>query len=98
VGFAAQLQGAVALVVAEASSNIARHAQGGEPIVQARRDEVSEGMEAIAVARGPGMGDVGRRLGDGYSTAGSLETGLGSIARIADEFAIHSRSGEGTII
>lgn len=96
--FDATRQGAVALVVAEAASNLARHAQGGELVLQARRDEVGGRMEVIAVDRGPGMDDVDRCLGDGYSTAGSLGTGLGSIARIADEFAIHSRPGRGTVV
>jgi anti-sigma regulatory factor (Ser/Thr protein kinase) len=96
--FDATRQGAVALVVAEAASNLARHARGGELLVQARRDEFGGGLEVTAVDRGPGMRDIGRCLGDGYSTAGSLGTGLGTIARIADEFAIDSRPGRGTVV
>lgn len=91
-------QGAVALVAAEAASNLAKHARGGELIVQFRRDVLGNRLELIAVDRGPGMRDVGRCLGDGYSTTGTLGTGLGAIARIADGFAIHSRPGEGTVV
>jgi hypothetical protein len=44
------------------------------------------------------MSDVARCLGDGYSTAGSLGTGLGSIARVADSFGIYSQPGGGTAL
>ena len=91
-------QGAVALVVAEAGSNLLKHAQGGELIVQGRKDALGTRLDLLAVDRGPGMTDVGRCLQDGYSTAGSLGNGLGAIARIADEFAIHSALGQGTLV
>ena len=47
---------------------------------------------------GPGMSDVGRCLADGYSTAGSLGTGLGAIARLSDDYAIYSQPGGGTAV
>ena len=91
-------EGAVALVVAEAGSNLIKHARGGELIVQGRKDALGTRLDLLAVDRGPGMSDVGRCLTDGYSTAGSLGNGLGAIARIADEFAIHSAPGRGTVV
>lgn len=92
-------QGRVALVVTEAASNLIKHAGGGELIVQVQRwDQAGGWLEVLALDRGPGMNDVGRCLSDGYSTAGSLGTGLGAIARLSDDYGIYSQPGIGTVI
>ncbi len=44
------------------------------------------------------MGNVGRALQDGHSTAGSSGTGLGAIVRMATEFDIYSIPGRGTAL
>ena len=44
------------------------------------------------------MADVGRCLGDGYSTAGTPGTGLGAMARLSALVEIHSSPDQGTAI
>jgi anti-sigma regulatory factor (Ser/Thr protein kinase) len=92
-------QGKVALVVSEAASNLVKHAEGGELVVQARGwDESQSWLEILALDGGLGMRDVGQCQADGYSTAGSLGTGLGSIARLSDASGIYSHPGGGTAV
>ena len=92
-------QGKVALVVSEAATNLIKHAGGGELIILGR-GSVGTGnwLEVFAIDRGQGMSDVGRCLADGYSTAGSLGTGLGAISRLSDGFEIYSQVGGGTTL
>ena len=51
----------------------------------------SNGLEILAIDRGPGMPDVARAREDGYSTAGTLGHGLGSVERQSDFFQIYSQ-------
>jgi hypothetical protein len=44
------------------------------------------------------MANVSECMRDGYSTSGSQGTGLGSMARLSDEFDIHSVLGKGTAL
>jgi anti-sigma regulatory factor (Ser/Thr protein kinase) len=99
LGFDETGQGRVALVVTEVASNLIKHAVGGELIVQGHSwDPAGNWLEILALDCGPGMSDVGRCLSDGYSTAGSLGTGLGSIARLSSEHAIYSQPEGGTAV
>ncbi len=92
-------QGRVALVVSEAATNLIKHAGGGELILQGQgSDQGGNWLEILALDRGSGMIDVGRCMTDGYSTAGSLGTGLGAIGRLSDDSGIYSQSGEGTVV
>ncbi len=92
-------QGRVAIIVAEAASNLIKHAGGGELLLQEWGwGESERWLEIQALDRGPGMSDVGRCMADGYSTAGSLGHGLGSIARLSDAYGIYSLPGCGTAL
>jgi hypothetical protein len=55
-------------------------------------------LELLALDRGPGMHDVEVCMRDGYSTGGTPGTGLGAVRRLADQFDIYSRAGEGTVV
>jgi hypothetical protein len=44
---------------------------------------------------GPGIADVERALTDGFSTAGSLGFGLGTVNRLMDDLEVYSRSPTG---
>ncbi len=85
LGFSEERAGQLEIVVSELATNLAKHAVGGELILRAIRDELSpgdpEGIEALAVDRGPGMRDVALSRTDGHSTSGSLGHGLGAIER-----------------
>jgi anti-sigma regulatory factor (Ser/Thr protein kinase) len=61
-------------------------------------------IEMISVDRGPGMGDLGRCLDDGFSSGGGAGEGLGAVRRLSTEWDVYSRpatetdSGGGTIV
>jgi len=95
IGFSEARAGQAALVASELASNLAKHATGGELVVSAVRKNggagPADGLEIVAMDRGPGMPDVTRARRDGYSTAGTLGHGLGSIERQSDFFQIYSQ-------
>ncbi|MEV4111024.1 hypothetical protein [Nonomuraea sp. NPDC049695] len=84
-----------AVSASELASNIAKHTQGGALLIQ---PGPAGGLELLAVDHGPGMEDVARCLTDGYSSAGTLGSGLGAVRRLATTFGIFSRPRHGTAI
>ena len=88
--------GRLALVVTELATNLLKHAKDGR-LWMAMRPQRRE-VEVIAVDHGPGIHDIARSLGDGYSTAGSPGTGLGAVRRLADHFDLHSSVPGGTVV
>lgn len=101
IGFSEERAGQAALIVTELATNLAKHAKRGEILFRAlqRGDGTRspEGLEILALDRGPGLTDVSRARQDGYSTAGSLGHGLGSIERQSDFFQIYSQPS-GTVV
>jgi anti-sigma regulatory factor (Ser/Thr protein kinase) len=88
-----------ALIATEMATNIIKHAQGAGMIAMDRfHDRLGNGVELLAIDKGPGIVDFPASLADGYSTAGSPGTGLGAIARQADLFGTYSRPGLGTVV
>ncbi|MBP0588728.1 ATP-binding protein [Paraburkholderia sp. LEh10] len=94
--------GRVALIVTEAATNILKHAQHGELLVRELPAEApgtpTDGVEIIAIDKGPGMQDVRLAFHDGRSTAGSPGTGLGAIRRLSEELAVYSQPRLGTVL
>ncbi len=88
--------GICAVIASEMGTNLLKHAKEGEIFLRTVAQGAAQGIEIVALDRGPGMADVGRALQDGHSTAGSSGTGLGAIVRMATEFDIHSMPGRGT--
>ena len=88
------------LVARELASNVVRHGGGAGEMVLApiAAEEEGAGIEIVALDRGPGIPDPERALTDGYSTAGSLGTGLGAANRLCDSLEIEARhdGGQGT--
>lgn len=82
-------------LASELAGNLDKHATGGVVYLQPLPHQA--GMEILAADGGPGMADLDRCLADGYTTTGTLGTGLGAVQRIADTFLIRSRPGEGTL-
>jgi len=94
--------GRVALIVTEAATNILKHAQHGELLVRELPANAagtrSDGVEIIAIDKGPGMQDVGLAFRDGRSTAGSPGTGLGAMRRLSEELSVYSQPNLGTVV
>jgi anti-sigma regulatory factor (Ser/Thr protein kinase) len=86
------------LIATELATNLVKHATAGEVLVRGASSDAEGELELIAIDRGPGIAEIGRALGDGYSTSGSPGTGLGAVRRMADEFDIFSQVGRGTVV
>ncbi|HUQ08822.1 MAG TPA: SpoIIE family protein phosphatase [Steroidobacteraceae bacterium] len=95
--FNEEIAGKVAIVATELGNNCIRHAGGGELLLQLLGTGEGAMLELLAVDRGPGMHDVEICMRDGYSTGGTPGTGLGAMRRLAHQFDIYSRPGEGTV-
>ena len=99
-GFSEERAGQAALIVSELATNLAKHAKSGEILFRALRKEGSngpaEGIEVLALDRGPGMPDLALARQDGFSTSGTLGHGLGSLERQSDSFQIYSHTS-GTV-
>jgi anti-sigma regulatory factor (Ser/Thr protein kinase) len=89
--------GQLGLVVTELATNLVKHARSGELVVLADANEGIQ-IDILSIDRGPGMGSVAKSMQDGFSTAGSPGTGLGSIFRNSVYMDIHSETGKGTVI
>lgn len=96
LGFDDTERGKVAIAATEAATNLAKHAPGGEIVIQGFEAGDVSGLDILGLDRGPGMLDVERCLVDGYSTAGSPGTGLGAMSRLSSAFDLHSLPGSGT--
>lgn len=88
--------GICALIASEMGTNLVKHAKEGELLLRTMQHGTAQGIEILALDRGPGIANVGHALQDGHSTAGSCGNGLGAIERMASEFDIHSLPGRGT--
>jgi len=88
--------GRLALVVTELATNLVRHADRGRLLLSARPG--GSVVEIIAIDEGPGIADIERSLGDGFSTGGTPGTGLGAVRRLARQFDLHSSAPGGTVI
>lgn len=97
LGFDETRTGRVALVATELATNIAQHAREGELLIRETGGS-NPAIEILALDKGPGIRNLGQAMADGYSTAGTLGHGLGSLRRQADEFEVFSRAAGGTVI
>jgi anti-sigma regulatory factor (Ser/Thr protein kinase) len=88
----------VGIVATELASNMFKHAGGGDLYIQHIADEEFNGLELLAVDRGPGVRDVSLALQDGHSTSGTPGTGLGAARRLSGVFDLHSEPGKGTVV
>lgn len=97
-GFDEHRAGEVVLAVAEAASNLDKHAVDGALLLRTVRTAVTAGVEFVAVDSRPGIARLGEALRDGTSTAETLGIGLGAIGRLADDHDIHIAPGIGTVL
>lgn len=82
-GYDATDAGRVALVATELATNVLKHAKGGEIHLATVPGIDTQGVEVIAVDRGPGF-NLADCLPDGFSTGGTRGEGLGAVKRQAD--------------
>lgn len=97
-GFSEKKTAEVDIVVAEMTSNLIKHAEGGEILVRVVKEGKYDAVELIAIDNGLGMTDPQKMIEDGMSTANTLGHGLGSMKRMSDVFQVYSLKGWGTIV
>lgn len=85
----------IALVSTELASNLIKHAGGGAMKFHLLESGDRTGIQIESEDNGPGIADVELAVTDGYSTAGSLGTGLGTVNRLMDDLDFSSRSRAG---
>ncbi len=97
--FSEERSGRAALIASELASNLHKHARSGELLFRRLRtaDGDADGMEILALDKGPGIPDMALSRRDGYSTTGTLGHGLGAIGRQADQIEIYSQP-TGTVV
>lgn len=91
-------RGRVAVIASELATNLARHANGGQLLVQSITHAGGQMVELLAIDSGPGMADPARCLRDGFSSRATPGNGLGAVKRLADEFDIYSQVNKGTVV
>lgn len=89
---------AIGIVVTELANNLYKHGNEGELLLRPLQEGGFVGIEALAIDKGPGIGNVERTFEDGYSTAGTPGTGMGAIRRLSSFFDIYSVPGKGTVV
>jgi len=95
LGFPAVQCDEIALVATELASNLIKHASGGTISLSRIGAGEPGGIEIQSVDHGPGIPNAEQAIADGYSTAGGLGLGLGTVNRLMDELEICSGSKGG---
>ncbi|WP_313033268.1 anti-sigma regulatory factor [Massilia alkalitolerans] len=82
----------------ELARNTIKYGGGGEVYLDSLDDGIRKGIGLLFIDAGPGIPNIDNALRDGFTTGGGLGLGLGGSKRLADEFDIESRPGEGTAV
>jgi serine/threonine-protein kinase RsbT len=82
----------------ELARNTLDYGGGGRVQVEAVEAGGRRGVRLTFEDKGPGIADIGTALKDGYTTGKGMGLGLGGAKRLANEFSIESKPGEGTKI
>ncbi|MCL4367924.1 MAG: ATP-binding protein/SpoIIE family protein phosphatase [Actinobacteria bacterium] len=95
LGFKEKAVEEIILVVSELATNLVKHAGGGTLTLTPL--SAPAGIEIESLDSGPGIPDARRATADGFSTAGSLGYGLGTVNRLMDDLEITALpDGRGT--
>ena len=96
LGFSLIDQTKIVTAASELARNMVDYGGGGTVIIEALDDVVRRGLRLTFEDQGPGIPDISAALRDGFTTGSGMGLGLGGAKRLSNEFAIHSKPGEGT--
>jgi serine/threonine-protein kinase RsbT len=96
LGFSLVEQTKIITAASELARNTVIYGGGGTLTLEALQEGVRRGLRLTFEDHGPGIPDVETALKDGYTTGTGLGLGLSGARRLANEFDIFSRPGEGT--
>lgn len=96
LGFSLVDQTKLVTAASELARNTVVYAGGGRVHLETLTNGTRTGLQLTFEDEGPGIADIELALKDGYTTGRGLGLGLGGAKRLANEFEIFSRPGEGT--
>lgn len=96
VGFSLVDQTKMVTAASELARNAVIYGGGGTVRLELLNSDIRRGLRLVVEDEGPGISDLTLALKDGYSTGGGLGLGLGGARRLANEFELDSKPGEGT--
>jgi serine/threonine-protein kinase RsbT len=88
LGFESHLEEVITLAVSELAMNLVRYSKNGRITLSETRGPRGVGIQVESHDDGPGIADVGLAMQDGYSTSGGMGSGLPSVKRLMDDFAM----------
>jgi anti-sigma regulatory factor (Ser/Thr protein kinase) len=97
LGFDSVRSGEFGLLITEAARNVLIHGGGGQTILLGTKNGHGPVGRILALDNGPGIPDMVKAMGDGYSTAGTMGNGMGAMKRIATSLEVFT-SRTGTIV
>jgi serine/threonine-protein kinase RsbT len=95
-GFSLVDQTKLVTAASELARNTIDYGGGGEVTIELAVSSIRKGVRLVFTDHGPGIPDIGLALRDGYTSGSGLGLGLGGAKRLASEFQIDSKPGEGT--
>jgi serine/threonine-protein kinase RsbT len=95
-GFTLVDQTKVVTAASELARNILNYAGSGELAIELVSNGARKGIKLVFSDKGPGIPDIEQAMKDGFTTGGGMGLGLGGSKRLASEFHIESKVGEGT--
>jgi serine/threonine-protein kinase RsbT len=96
LGFSLVDQTKIVTAASELARNIVVYAGSGRVHLETIPNGLRTGLQLTFEDEGPGIPDIELALKDGYTSGGGLGLGLSGTKRLANEFEIASRPGEGT--
>ena len=96
LGFSLVEQTKIVTAASELARNTVDYGGGGTVRMEMLEQRGRVGLRLTFEDKGPGIEDLELALKDGYTSGGGLGLGLGGARRLANEFEIASRPGEGT--
>jgi serine/threonine-protein kinase RsbT len=82
----------------ELARNTLDYGGGGKVQIDVVENGGRRGVRLTFEDKGPGIADIQTALKDGFTTGKGMGLGLGGAKRLANEFSIESKPGEGTKI
>lgn len=96
MGFSLVDQTKIITAASELARNTLDYGGGGIVKIETLSHGLRQGLRLTFEDKGPGIPDIELALTDGYTSGKGLGMGLGGAKRLANEFEIYSRVGEGT--
>ncbi len=84
--------------VSDLTRNIIQYAGKGKATITGEKSKGQAMIRVVVSDSGPGIADIEKAMGDGYSTGGGLGMGLPGVKRLVEDFEIKSRPGHGTTV